>query len=646
MGKSTSTKRLDLTAISRDTLPTILFEEENTLTTPVDFRILSDKEAALQNTDMFIGSVTTETHEVLVDGKFVQLPYVPGLVKIADEVIDNSVDEAIRTEFEHANVIEVTIEDNKITVTDNGRGIPQDMIQTPEGESIPRPLAAWTRARAGSNFNADRKTGGKNGIGSALTNWFSDSFVGITCNGKDVVTVNCTNNADNVSYKTTKGKTKGTSVAFVPDFEQFDVRGLDSNFETVVRSRLNILAIAFPKVKFKMNGKTVDGKFSKFVSLFGPSVSDSSENHSLFLATSDVFRQVSYVNNIHTKQGGTHVNGIMTALTDELIPMIKRKHKIEITKAQIAERLILGVFLRSFVAPKYDSQTKERLSSSWAQIRDHMNVDYKSLAKKLLGSEDLIMPIIETALAKKEAADKAAATKAQKKAKGADVPKHVKANDIGRRKCTLFLAEGDSAIGPFAQFRDKDTQGGFPLKGKLLNVWDLPDHEVLKSKEVAEIISILGVGLRSTEKPAYDQIAIFTDADLDGRGSICPLVIGFFYKYWPHWFAEGRILIAKTPEYISTDGKQTVWSYDKEEFQNQNFKGSKWTHRHIKGLGTLTTDGKNSEYAQCLKNPVFEQVVIDDGAAACLQMLLGDDSQCRKNWLGYETIDGDDSDDE
>lgn len=607
------------------------------------FKILSDKEAALLNSDMFIGSVVTETHDVLVDGQFVPMSYVPGLLKLVDEVIDNSVDEAIRTDFKFANQIEVTVKDNTVTVKDNGRGIPQDMIMTPEGETIPRPLGAWTRARAGSNFNADRKTGGKNGIGSALTNFFSDMFVGETSNGTTKVTVHCTNNADNVSYTTGKSTVCGTTVTFVPDFTRFDVFTINDDFVTIVRSRLLSLAVNFPGIKFKLNGKSVDGKFSKYVQAFGTSIMDTSDNHSMFFATSDVFRQLSFVNGVHTKQGGNHVNGVIDNLSDELIPMVKRKHKIEITKAQIKERLIVGVFLRSFVAPKYDGQTKERLSSPWAQIRDHMNLDYKSLAKKMIGSDDLIMPIIENALARKEAIDKAAATRAQKNAKKANVEKHVKANGIGRVRTTLFLAEGDSAIGPFAKYRDEDTQGGYPLKGKMLNVWDLADHVALKNTEVSELISILGVDIRSKDKPAYDNVAIFTDADLDGQGSICQLVIGFFYKFWPHWFDEGRIHVVRSPEYISTNGKQTVWSYNAEEFKQHNF-NSKWTHRHIKGLGSLTSDGDDCEYAQCIRKPKLEKIVPGDNAQEMLEMLLGKDSQKRKDWLGYATIDGDSDD--
>ncbi|ADM79975.1 topoisomerase II large subunit [Aeromonas phage phiAS5] len=599
-----------------------------------EFKVLSDKEHCLINTDMYVGSVSTETHDVLIDGKFQPLTYVPGLVKITDEVIDNSVDEAIRTNFEHANVIEITVADNKVSVKDNGRGLPQGTVVTPEGLEVPLPLAAWTRARAGSNFSADRKTIGKNGVGSALTNFFSDSFIGETGNGETVVTVSCTNNADEVSYSVKKGKFKGTVVTFVPDFTRFGVFNLDEDFEQVIKSRLITLAVNFPQVTFKYNGKKVDSKFQKFAAQFGDVVCHNDDNVSVFFGTSEEYRQLSFVNGVHTKQGGNHVYGVLDSLSEELIPMIKRQHKIEINKARIKECLIIGLFIRNLVAPKYDGQTKERLSSPWAQIRDHMNLDYKGLARKILKTPEVIDPIIASALAKKEAADKAAATKAQKKAKAANVAKHVKASGLGRTKTTLFLAEGDSAIGPFIRFRNEESQGGYPLRGKMLNVWNLADHEVLKNKEISDLLGILNVDLRSKEAPAYTNIAIMTDADQDGKGSIAMLAIAFFYKYWPHWFEQGRIHIVRTPEYISTNGKKTDWSYSREEFRSKKF-DSKWTHRHIKGLGTLTTEGKNCEYKQCIENLVLEQIVIDEDTPAMLEMLFGDDESKRKTWLGF-----------
>ena len=594
-----------------------------------EFKILTDKEHAIQNSDMYIGSVNMETHELLIDGEFKEMSYVPGLVKITDEVIDNCVDEAIRTNFKHANAIQVSIVDNTIKISDNGRGIPQDDIKTPTGETEPRPLAAWTRARAGSNFTKDRKTIGKNGVGSALTNFFSTNFIGETCDGTNKVTVRCTNNADNVSYTKSKSKIQGTTVTFVPDFTQFGVFTIDDTFETIVYNRLITLAVNFPNIKFKFNNKIVNGKFSTFIKQFGETYSESKKSHSMFIATSNTgFRNLSFVNGVHTKQGGTHVDGIMNAIADELIPLVKRKHKIEINRARVRESMFIGLFLREFVAAKFDSQTKERLTSTWAQVRDHMGCDFKKIAKKILETDALILPVIESALARKMAADKAAAAKAQKNAKRAKVAKHIKASGLGKKKTSLFVTEGDSAMGYFIKVRDNVTQGGYPLRGKILNVWNKSDAEVLKTKEIIELLAIFDVKLNELRAPAYDNICIMTDADVDGKGSIYPLFLCFIYKYWKHWFDENRIHFVKTPEWISTNGKKVVWHYSHEDHENHKFRG-KWEHRHIKGLGSLTEE----EYEQCIKEPMLETVQLDDNAHELFELLFGDDADKRKEWL-------------
>jgi DNA gyrase/topoisomerase IV subunit B len=147
-----------------------------------EIKILSDKEHIIKRSGMYIGSSANEEHERFVFGQFQKIKYVPGLVKIIDEIIDNSIDEAIRTNFQFANKIDVTVSPHLVSVSDNGRGIPQSTVTTPEGEQIPGPVAAWTRPKAGGNFGDDseRKTGGMNGVGSSLTNIFSTVFTGIT----------------------------------------------------------------------------------------------------------------------------------------------------------------------------------------------------------------------------------------------------------------------------------------------------------------------------------------------------------------------------------------------------------------------------------------------------------------------------------
>lgn len=600
------------------------------------FRVLSDKEHVLMRPGMYVGSTSLETHETCIFGQWRDVEFVAGLVKCANELVDNSVDEAIRTKFEYANKISLTVEGNKFIIEDNGRGIPQDNIQCPDGRIVLRPEAAWTMTKAGSNFNDERTTIGMNGVGSALANFFSSVFIGETGNGKNTIIVNCNSNADNVSVTTKRGKWQGTKVIFIPDFKHFGCDKVDENTISVLHDRLQSLAIAYPEIEFKFNNSKLSNKFKQYAKLYSEdNIIVEEENMSFMFATTDTgWKQNSFVNGVQTKVGGNHVNMIFERLADEIIPRVKRKYKVEINRARVKECTTIVLFLRNFVNPKFDSQTKERLTNTYGEIAKHIGeeLDYCKLANKIVGTESIIMPIIEAALARKLAAEKAAATKAAKAAKKTRVAKHVKANGITDPtvKTTLFLTEGDSAIGYFLKVRDSKTQGGFPLRGKVLNTWNLGPAEVMKNKELFEIMSILNLTIgEPADHMTYNSIAIMTDADTDGLGSIYPLLIAFFYKHWPELFTRKQITFVKTPLIISTGPNNKIeWFYNTNEYESKKFTG-KWDHRYIKGLGSL----EESEYKRVVINPEFDVVCIDDKSEAMLEMLFGDDSTPRKVWM-------------
>lgn len=600
-----------------------------------EIKILSDREHIIKRSGMYIGSSANEEHERFLFGKFGKVKYVPGLVKIIDEIIDNSIDEAIRTNFQFANKISVDITNVSVTVSDNGRGIPQGMITTPEGEQIPGPVAAWTRPKAGGNFgdDSDRKTGGMNGVGSSLTNIFSKSFVGTTSDGENTIVVKCSDNMSNIEWKSKKGGKQGTSVSFEPDFSHFECEQIDGEIIQIIEDRLQTLAVVYPDVQFKFMGERVQGNFKKFVKQF--------DEHMLILDTDkcaigigrsdDGFRHLTYVNNIHTKNGGSHIDYVMDELSNELIPAIKRKYKIDVTKARIKECLTVVMFVRDMSNMRFDSQTKERLTSPWGEIKSHIDLDIKKLARQFMNSEEILMPIIEAVLARKLAAEKAADTKAAKKAAKAKVAKHIKANKYGndQLETTLFLTEGDSAIGYLLTTRDRELHGGYPLRGKVMNTWGMAPADMLKNKELFDICAITGLVLgEKAENLNYKNIAIMTDADHDGLGSIYPSLLGFFSN-WPELFEQGRIKFVKTPIIIAKKGKDEQWFYTLPEYEavKDTLKGYKI--RYIKGLGSLSQD----EYGEVINNPHFDIVKFSENWSDQFEMLMGNDSQLRKDWM-------------
>lgn len=600
-----------------------------------EIKILSDKEHIIKRSGMYIGSSANEEHERFVFGKFQKVKYVPGLVKIIDEIIDNSIDEAIRTNFKFANKIDVTVSPHLVSVSDNGRGIPQAMITTPEGAQIPGPVAAWTRPKAGGNFGDDseRKTGGMNGVGSSLTNIFSTVFTGITCDGTNTITVKCKDNMDSIDWKSKAGGRQGTSVSFEPDFRHFDCEIIGDQVIKIIEDRLQTLAVVYPDIVFKFNGSRVIGNFKKYAKQF--------DEHMLVMDTDkcaigigrsdDGFRQLTYVNNIHTKNGGSHIDYVMDELVNEMMPLIKRKYKVEVNKARIKECITVVMFVRDMSNMRFDSQTKERLTSPWGEIKAHIDLDIKKLARMFINTEEILMPIIEAVLARKLAAEKAAETKASKAASRAKVAKHIKANKYGKDdvETTLFLTEGDSAIGYLLSTRDRELHGGYPLRGKFMNTWNMAPSDILKNKESFDICAITGLVFN---EPAvnlnYRNIAIMTDADVDGTGSIYPSLLAFFAN-WPELFEQGRIKFVKTPVWICQKGKEQKWFYTSDEYEAVKDELKGWNARYIKGLGSLEVD----EYERVINEPHYDVVKLPENWKDHFEMLLGNDSAPRKVWM-------------
>ena len=221
--------------------------------------------------------------------------------KMIDEILDNSIDEAIRTNFKFANKINVSINNNEVTVTDNGRGIPQDKIfDEASNENILRPVAAWTKVNAGTSFDDERVTIGTNGVGSAATNFLSKSFSGKTWSNKKSIQLDCEDGADAMKVKTGNKVGSGTEVSFVPDFDLFEVDSLEQ-LDTIIliEDRLISLQMAFPEIQFSFNKKKIMvNNFKKYTEMFSDTViMEKTNNLSYFIAPSeDGFRTNSYVN--------------------------------------------------------------------------------------------------------------------------------------------------------------------------------------------------------------------------------------------------------------------------------------------------------------------------------------------------------------
>lgn len=581
------------------------------------FKILDDKAHILMRPGMYCGSVVEESQSLFLNYKWDTVSFVPGLFKIINELIDNSIDEHIRTNGEFANIIDIKVDDKSFWIKDNGRGIPVVLVDDLDGEKIYTPVAAWCKTKAGSNFGSDtdRDTIGMNGVGSALANIFSSKFIGTTSDGKFHLVVTCDDNATIRNVEVKKSTKRFTEVYMEPEFARFGVQRIDDTLKNLIENRLNNLAICYPAITFKFNGNSIKtGSAKVWVDKF----SDQSVMHAddsiilgIMNSKDEEFRCLSLVNGLNIANGGTHIDYAIGQLCDSLRGLIKKKHKLEVTPGQIKGHLQVVSVIRGMKNMKFDSQTKERITNPRGEVSGLFEkVNFEKMAQSILKNDALIMPIIQAQLAKQMAADARAAAAEAKKVQSKKVAKHIPASGRYSGDKVLFVTEGDSAMGPFVSARTGELAkiyGGYPLRGKIPNIMGMKAHEIMAHNELGDLINILGLKIgQKAVNPDYGTVAIMTDQDIDGF-SIRGLLLLFFWQ-WPEMYQMERIKIVQTPLYVATKKDSRLYYYTEDEYQKVGSKLKGYEIRYIKGLGSL----RKVEYKDIISNPQMVTVKVDD----------------------------------
>lgn len=600
-----------------------------------EFKILDDISHCLLRPAIYIGSVVSEEKKLFLNFQYKSINYNPGLFKIINELIDNAVDEHVRTDFKFANKIEISVDNKRFTITDNGRGIPVDKIKDIDNKEIYRPEAAWCRTKAGTNFNDDKNriTAGMNGVGGAISCIFSKYFVGETSDSKHKFIVVCRDNAKIESVKVTKCNKQYTTVTIEPDFERFGLTEFDSTMITMIEDRLMGLSVAFPTLSFKFNDKPIkSGTAKQYVSNFGTEAIVYSDPNIIlgFMPTVDgELRHHSVINGLTLYSGGSHIDYIMNNVVSIVREGIKKKHKFDIMPAQIKSHIQLISVIRNFKNMKFDSQTKERLTNTIVECGEHLNhIDYEKIAKDILKNDAILMPIIETQLAKQRAQELAEERKKSKTLNKMKVAAHIPATGNFFEQKSCFLAEGLSAGSQFVSVRNAKTQGLLPLRGKILNTYGKSNKDILDNKVLKELMAVIGLELGKPPKDLnYGNIVIMTDQDVDG-GAIRCLLINFFYN-WPQLFDEGRIKLLNSPLYILRGKKDRKYFYSKEEFEKYKGSTTGYEVAYIKGLGSLRIE----EYKDMLNDPYYQTVSIGKEEAKLLAMMYDKDSESRKKFM-------------
>jgi DNA topoisomerase-2 len=274
---------------------------------------------------------------------------------------------------------------------------------------------------------------------------------------------------------------------------------------------------------------------------------------------------------------------------------------------------------------KFDSQTKERITNTIAEVSAHLNgIDFDKISRQILNTPEIIDPMIAAILFKQELADKKLMDSKKKQLSKVRIVDHIVATDPNPENRMLLICEGDSAIGSLIEVRNPKTTGGYPIRGKLKNVRDMKPVDIMHNVEIAELLSVIGLELG---KPAidlnYGKICTFSDMDLDGE-HIFALLLNL-YSLWPELFEQRRIYRMLSPLYYCTKGKDVKIFYTKEEFDEANTKG--WEVKYFKGLGSMPLE----VYSECVNNPRLELVIADDFEK--LEMAFGSDADKRKKWM-------------
>jgi len=598
-----------------------------------DVKVLSEIEHVLHRPGMYVGDTTLGTHDkwVMVDGQIVKqkVNLVPAFLKLFDEIISNCIDEGFRTDFKFANEIKVRVEDNgKITIEDNGRGIP--IVDTDEGKT--QAELAFTNLRAGANFDDSGHVSiGTHGLGSTLVNILSKKFIAHTDDGKKHFRLQCSKNMSEIDTTITKTTgVLGTSVSYFADLERLGLESVSADHTNLLEKRVNDLAVCFPQIRFKYNGKLVkSAKFKDYLSKIGADfVSHETDDYSVAVLPSDDGNFISFVNGIDTFGGGVHCDVVSNQIAGSLKDAIKKKHRLDIRVPDIKNKLLFVIITNKVGDPKFDSQTKERLTNNANDIRPIFeSVDDEKFIARILKNEEVIEPIIEALLLKKQLAEARALRSAQKTAKKKKIASHISASGKNPDDKILFITEGQSAISNLINVRQTAIHGGFPLRGKPRNVRELKPTDIMKNKELSELMSIIGLELgEPADNLNYGKIGILADADFDGF-SIAALLVNFFSN-WKELFEDERVLFIKSPIVIAKNKKKVKRFYDLKSFHDEKL-DNEWKIEYNKGLGSLSVQ----EYDLMINDPVTEVILYDSGADTSLETAFGKNPIPRKQWL-------------
>ena len=614
-------------------------------------QILEGLEAVRKRPGMYIGSTSLK-----------------GLHHLVYEIVDNSVDEALAGECSH---IEVFInEDNSITVVDDGRGIP---VGINKKSGLPAVQVVFTVLHAGGKFGGGgyKVSGGLHGVGASVVNALSEWLeVLVETDGK----------AYKQRYERGKVVTElkeigtterhGTTVTFLPDKEIFEETVFDY---ATIKQRLREMAFLTKGLRISLTDRREEGKKTDSFHYEGgimEYVSYLNKNQTVLydkiiycegkkgtvqvevaLQHNDGYNEgcYSFVNNINTPEGGTHLTGFRNALTKtfneyaKLMKLVKDSDPA-LTGEDIREGMTAIVSIK-IPEPQFEGQTKQKLGNSEARG-----------AVETIASEQIMIfleqnpaigkMIVEKALLAQRARDAARKARDLTRRKTAleymNLPgKLADCSDKNPDNCEIYLVEGDSAGGSAKDARDRATQAILPLRGKILNVEKSRLDKILENKEIQSMITAFGTGIHDDfdiSKLRYKKIIIMTDADIDGA-HIDTLMLTFIYRFMPELIRKGHVYLAQPPLYKVEKGNKIWYAYNDKELENIMSEIGRDSNNKIqryKGLGEMDAE-QLWETTMDPERRVLLKVMVDEENASEIDLtfntLMGDKVEPRREFI-------------
>ncbi|MFB0937752.1 MAG: DNA topoisomerase (ATP-hydrolyzing) subunit B [Urechidicola sp.] len=597
-----------------------------------------------------------------------------GLHHLVYEVIDNSIDEAMAG---HCDTIDVWInENNSVSVLDNGRGIP---VGIHKKEGISALEVVMTKIGAGGKFDKDsyKVSGGLHGVGVSCVNALSNHLRATVYKdgkiweqeyekGKSLYPVKPIGETDKI----------GTMVTFLPDDTIFKIT-TEFNYDTLA-SRLRELSFLNKGLTINLTDRRrkddegneiteifySDRGLPEFIEYLDATrerlISDvnsmEGEKNGVPVEVAMVYNTSftenlhSYVNNINTHEGGTHLAGFRRGLTATLKKYADNSGMLKNLKFDIAgddfREGLTAIISVKVAEPQFEGQTKTKLgnrdvTSAVSQAVTEMLTDY--LEENPNDAKIIVQKVILAATAR-HAASKAREMVQRKTVMsiGGLPGKLSDCSETDPDKCEIFLVEGDSAGGTAKQGRDREFQAILPLRGKILNVEKAMQHKVFENEEIKNMFTALGVSIGTEEDPRalnlsklrYKKVVIMCDADVDGS-HIATLILTFFFRYMKELIEEGCVYIAAPPLYLVKKGqkREYAWNDDQRDLITQRMGGGVSIQRY-KGLGEMNA----TQLWDTTMNPEFRtlrQIIIDNGTEAdrVFSMLMGDEVPPRREFI-------------